>query len=67
MCGKRHLRQDYADILETIGWINPTVRSWVESINCCEERFAKPLPKKPKPTPTALDQQSKAVLATNAE
>lgn len=57
MCGKRRLRQDYADILETIGWINPTIKSWVESINCCEERFAKPLPKKPKPIPAAQPQE----------
>ncbi len=57
MCGKRRLRQDYADILETIGWINPTIKSWVESINCCEERFSRPLPKKPKPLAQELKQQ----------
>lgn len=50
MCGRQHVMQDYADILETIGWINPTIRRWVESTNCCQERFTKPLPKKPKPT-----------------
>jgi hypothetical protein len=48
LCGRQNVRQDYADILEMIGWISPTMRLWVESTNCCEERFAKPLPKKPK-------------------
>jgi phosphoglycolate phosphatase len=51
ICGRQNVQQDYVDILETIGWINPTVRSWVESVNCCLERFAKPLPKKPRPVP----------------
>jgi phosphoglycolate phosphatase len=51
MCGRQHLKQDYSNILETIGWINPIVRRWVESVNCCQERFARPLPKKPKPVP----------------
>lgn len=52
MCGRQLLKQDYANILETIGWIDPTVRRWVESVNCCQERFTRPLPKKPKSAPT---------------
>jgi hypothetical protein len=38
--------------------VNPNfaVRDWVESINCCEERFTRPLPKKPKPAPTETAQ-----------
>src|ERR1035438_9563708 len=31
LCGRQHVMQDYADILETIGWINPTVRFWVRT------------------------------------
>jgi hypothetical protein len=52
ICGRQKVKQDYADILETIGWINPTTRLWVESTNCCQERFTKPFPKKPKPVQT---------------
>jgi hypothetical protein len=48
ICGRQNVQQDYVDILETIGWINPIIKHWVESVNCCQERFAKPLPKKPK-------------------
>ncbi|MGA9671843.1 MAG: HAD hydrolase-like protein, partial [Terracidiphilus sp.] len=62
MCGRQHLRQDYTNILETIGWISPTMRHWVESVNCCEERFARPLPKKPKPVPAESAQTSKPRL-----
>jgi len=47
--GRRDVRQDYSDILETIGWISPDIRRWVASINGCEERFTRPLPKKSKP------------------
>ena len=50
ICGRQKVKQDYADIMETIGWVNPTIRQWVESTNCCQERFTKPLPKKPKTT-----------------
>jgi hypothetical protein len=50
ICGRQKVQQDYADILETIGWISPAVRTWVESTNCCQERFTRPLPKKPKAT-----------------
>jgi len=48
---RRNVRQDYADLLETIGWISNDVRAWVKSTNCFEERAAKKLPKKPKPAP----------------
>lgn len=49
ICGRQNVTQDYANIIETIGWISPTIKRWVESTNCCQERFTKPLPKKPKP------------------
>jgi hypothetical protein len=62
LCGRQHLKQDYADIVETIGWIDPTVRRWVESTNCCQERFTKPLPKKPKPAPTEAAQDPERAL-----
>jgi hypothetical protein len=49
-CGKRNLQRDYDELLQTIGWINPSMRRWVESTNCFPARFAKKLPKKaPKP------------------
>jgi hypothetical protein len=48
ICGKRNVKQDYTNILETIGWVSPVIRDWVESTNCCQERFTTPLPKKPK-------------------
>ena len=62
LCGRQHVMQDYADILETIGWINPTVRFWVESTNCCQERFKRPLPKKPKMAPAVPAQGAKPAL-----
>ncbi len=46
-CGKRDLEKDYRELLETIGWMSPTVRRWVESTNCFPTRFAKKLPKRP--------------------
>ncbi|HET6841774.1 MAG TPA: Abi family protein [Candidatus Angelobacter sp.] len=45
----RDLEKDYAALLETIGWVSPDVREWVRETNCFEERFAKRIPKKPKP------------------
>jgi len=52
-CGKRDVQKDYDDLLETIAWINPTMRRWVESTNCFPARFAKKLPKRPSASPTA--------------
>jgi len=46
-CGKRDVQKDYSELLQTIGWINPTMRRWVESTNCFPARFEKKLPKKP--------------------
>jgi hypothetical protein len=67
MCGRQHLREDYASLLETIGWINPTVRLWVESTNCCEERFAKPLPRKPRPVTAQVAQRTEPAPPSCAE
>ena len=50
-CGKRDLQKDYNELLQTIGWINPSMRRWVESTNCFPTRFAKKLPKKPTAAP----------------
>jgi hypothetical protein len=50
-CGKRNLQKDYEELLQTIGWINPSMRRWVESTNCFPARFARKLPKKPVATP----------------
>ncbi len=48
-CGKRDPEKDYAAIMETIGWINKSMRDWILSTNCFRERFDKRLPKKIKP------------------
>lgn len=53
ICGRQKVQQDYEDTLETIGWMHPTMKQWVESTNCCKERFGKPLPRKPR-VPTVL-------------
>jgi hypothetical protein len=45
---KRKVDQDYADLLETIGWISPRVRAWVEATNCFPRRYASRIPQKPK-------------------
>ncbi len=45
-CGKRDVEKDYAELLETIGWLSKPMRCWVEGTNCFPERFAKKLPKK---------------------
>jgi hypothetical protein len=45
-CGKRNIQKDYAELLETIGWISKPMKNSVEQTNCFEERFAKKLPKK---------------------
>jgi hypothetical protein len=47
---RRDVQRDYTNLLETIGWISPTVRSWIESSSCFEERFAKRIPKRTKDT-----------------
>jgi hypothetical protein len=51
-CGKRDVQKDYDQLLQTISWINPTMRRWVESTNCFPARFAKKLPKRPPDQPT---------------
>ncbi len=43
---KRVPQRDYADLLETIQWISPEMKLWIESTNCFKERFAKRIPKK---------------------
>ena len=47
--GKRDLEEDYRKLLEIIGWLSGDVREWVRETNCFPERFAKRIPKKPKP------------------
>lgn len=39
-CGKRDVQKDYSELLQTIGWINPSMRRWIESTNCFSARFA---------------------------
>jgi Abi-like protein len=45
---RRKPEKDYADTLEAIEWLSPTVLAWVKSTNCFEARFAERIPKKPK-------------------
>jgi hypothetical protein len=44
---KRVPEKDYADLLETIEWISPEIKQWIEQTNCFPERFARRIPKKP--------------------
>jgi hypothetical protein len=46
---RRDVYRDYQDLMETVGWISPRTRSWIESTNCFEERYAKRLPKRSQP------------------
>ena len=61
---RRDLPQDYADILEAIGWISPTTKAWVKSTNCFETRYAERLPKR---TKVLADSPPDNVPATPAE
>lgn len=48
----RTLPTEYADTIEAIRWINPTVADWVDSHNNFKEEYAKRFPKKrPQPAP----------------
>jgi len=40
----RNLRQDLADIVETMGWICPTSAFWLGQTNTLKEKLAIPLP-----------------------
>jgi Abi-like protein len=51
---KRDLEKDYADLMETIGWISPHVRNWIQQTNCFQERFARRIPKKPEVSPIEI-------------
>jgi hypothetical protein len=46
---KRKVDQDCADLMETIVWISPTLRRWVEHHNDFPDVYARRLPQKPKP------------------
>ena len=43
---RRDVRQDYENLLETIRWMSPPLRDWIEENSCFSERYAKRLPKK---------------------
>lgn len=44
---RRRVDEDYASLMETAGWISPTTRGWIASMNCFQERYARRIPKKP--------------------
>jgi len=46
---KRNVEQDYAQLIETVGWLSPTLRRWVEHHNDFPEVYARRIPKEPKP------------------
>ena len=48
---KRNNDQDYQDLLETIGWISPTLRRWVEHYTDFPVVRARRIPKEPIPSP----------------
>jgi hypothetical protein len=45
---KKKVEQDYAELMETIGWISPTLRRWVEHHNDFPDVYARRIPKEPK-------------------
>jgi hypothetical protein len=45
---KRNSQTDYANLLETIGWISPTIRRWVEHQSNFQVVYGRPLAKRPK-------------------
>jgi hypothetical protein len=49
---KRDSQQDYASLLEAIGWISPTIRRWVEHQSNFPAIYRKALPKRRKSLPT---------------
>jgi hypothetical protein len=49
---RRNPAKDYEDLLETIGWISPTVRKWVEHHSSFPEVYSRRIPKRPKASPT---------------
>lgn len=53
---KRDRKKDYNELLETIGWISPTVRAWADSESNFSEIIDRPLPRKPKAGIRALSE-----------
>jgi hypothetical protein len=45
---KRMVERDYAELMETIGWISPTLQRWVEHHNDFPDVYARRIPKEPK-------------------
>ena len=43
---RRNIQQDYEYLLETIGWISPTVRDWIAENSCFQERYEKRIQKR---------------------
>jgi len=66
--GKRKdLPKDCRDILETIGWVNPTIQEWVNHTNSFQERWNKKLKKtQPVPPGAAPDSSSSAAQTEQA-
>lgn len=46
---RRNVAQDYKELLESIGWISPTLRGWVEHHTDFPAVYAKRIPKQPRP------------------
>jgi hypothetical protein len=51
----RNHKQDYEIMLETIGWISPTLRRWVEHHTDFLQVLERRIPKRPKAAPGRLD------------
>ena len=50
----RDLPTECKELIETIGWLNPEMREWVESRNCFYETYTKKL-KRTSPLPVPAD------------
>ena len=61
--GKRDLRRDYEDLIETISWISPEMALWVSDTNCFLCRAEKKLRKLAKPEPHDMPKTSEPTIS----
>lgn len=47
---KKTVAENYHEMVETIGWLSPTMRQWIEQTNCVEERLTRKFPPAPNAT-----------------
>jgi hypothetical protein len=54
---RRDPQKDYDDLLETIGWLSPTLRRWVEASTDFSSIYAARIPKEPKKSSCGLREE----------